>query len=267
MYLGERLRSLPAGQFLEIGPGSGEITSLLLGQGWTGKAFDRDAETINRLSVRFADEIAEGRLTLVHDNYLLASIDIRVNLVISCMVMEHLEDDEQLAFLARSAAALHLGGRMIGLVPASPRHWGIEDDIAGHCRRYTRGGLTALLAASGWQMVHVAGLTFPVSNLLLPLSNFLVRKQERAKLMLSQSQRTTESGRRQVRFKTHFPTVLALVLNELCLAPWHLLQKLCMDSERALVLYFEAKPDGERTCFEETENRSNLSIHTVEENA
>lgn len=243
MYLREQLRKLSAGRFVEIGPGSGEITSVLLVAGWTGSAYDLEPKTIQRLSARFAGEIAAGRLTVINDDYLTAPDVTEVDLVISCMVMEHLSDDSQLAFMTKSASKLRAGGRMIGLVPASPGHWGIEDDVSGHCRRYTRSTLRELLAANGWKLTHIAGLTFPISNLLLPISNFLVNRQERGSLALSPLEQTKRSGDRQVRFKTHYPPLLGIVLNEFAIAPLHALQKVFAGSERALVLYFEAEPD------------------------
>jgi hypothetical protein len=36
MYLRERLEKLEPGRFIEIGPGSGEISKLLLDLGWGG---------------------------------------------------------------------------------------------------------------------------------------------------------------------------------------------------------------------------------------
>ncbi len=36
MYLRERLRDINPGRFIEIGPGSGEVTSVLLELGWGG---------------------------------------------------------------------------------------------------------------------------------------------------------------------------------------------------------------------------------------
>lgn len=243
MYLRERIRLVPPGFFIEIGPGSGEITRLLLDLGWSGHSYDLEAKTIATLSDRFNKEIAEHRFVPINDDYLSARpICEKADLVISCMVMEHLEDDAQSTFMQKSAECLKKGGVMIGLVPASPAHWGIEDDIAGHCRRYTRAGIETLIAVSGWKIQHITGLTFPISNLFLPISNFLVNRSERSKLALSTLERTKQSGRRQVKFKTYFPAMLGILLNELTLFPMYLLQKLCAKSESALVLYFEAQP-------------------------
>jgi hypothetical protein len=99
------------------------------------------------------------------------------------------------------------------------------------------------MASSEWQIVHLAGLTYPVSNILLPISNYLVGRSEKSKLKLSQLERTKQSGRRSVKFKTHFPSVFEFLLNRYLLWPWHQLQKASADHERALVLYFEAKTD------------------------
>jgi hypothetical protein len=128
------------------------------------------------------------------------------------------------------------------LVPASPKHWGIEDDVAGHIRRYTRHGLERRLDELGWSVRHVAGLTYPLSNILLPLSNLLVRRAEQWKMRLDQPERTTRSGVREIRFKTTFPSVLSMALNERTLYPFHLLQKACRQRDSALVLYAEAVP-------------------------
>lgn len=248
LYLKERLRCEP-GRFIEIGPGAGEITQMLLDRGWSGVSFDLSPETVAGLDERFAVEIAERRFRAVHADYQDAVVDEKVDLVISCMVMEHLEDDVESAFMVKSAACLKPDGVMMGLVPASPAHWGIEDDIAGHCRRYTRESLSRLVRVSNWKLLHLTGLTFPLSNLLLPVSNFLVARGEKHKLAYSALERTEQSGRRIVKYKTHFPPVLGLLLNPVTMFPLHLIQKLLGRSPRALVLFFEARPDGreERT--------------------
>lgn len=242
MYLRERLCLIEPGRFIEIGPGGGEITRLLLDLGWSGTSYDLEAKTISSLAVRFANEVADKRFIPLNEDFLLSVVSEKVDLVISCMVMEHLDDDKQSVFMIKAAECLGTGGVMLSLVPASPVHWGIEDDIAGHCRRYTRTGVEKFIAESGWGLTHIAGLTFPLSNLLLPLSNYLVNRSEGQKLSLSPLERTKLSGRRLVKYKTHFPSLLGLLLNKYTLLPFHFLQKYFARSERALVLFFEAHP-------------------------
>jgi SAM-dependent methyltransferase len=249
MYLRERLQRMRPGRFVEIGPGKGEVTRLLLELGWRGESFDLEPLTIAALQERFASEISEGRYRAACEDVLsLPDPARRADLVISCMVMEHLDDTAEPGFMRKAASLLGPGGRMIGLVPASPEHWGIEDDIAGHCRRYTREALQGLVDATGWEVEHLSGLTYPVSNMLLPVSNRLVRRSEEHKLRLPALERTRLSGRRSVKYKTYLPSVLGLLSNRYTLAPLHWLQKACGGARSALVLYFEARPAEGRTA-------------------
>lgn len=244
MYLRERLEHIPVGKFIEIGPGSGEVTQLLLDLGWSGKAYDLGESTVHDLKERFATEIDTHRLAVLNEDFILSAQPESVDLVISCMVMEHFDDSTQSRYMQAAERALKPVGLMIGIVPSSPEHWGIEDDIAGHCRRYTRQDVKQLTVDNKWNLLHVAGLTYPISNLLLPVSNFLVRRNESQKLTLSALDRTKLSGRRRVRFKTHFPPLLGLFLNPITLYPLHLLQKMFAKSDRTLVLMFEARPEN-----------------------
>jgi len=252
MYLRERLENIKPGRFLEIGPGSGEISGLLLELGWSGVSYDLESRTVDRLIDRFRDQISEGRFDARNEDFLKADASSfgRTDLIISCMVMEHFSDELENKFVQRSAELLTDDGFMVGFVPASPAHWGIEDDIAGHCRRYTRDGLRELVENEGLKIQHCAGLTYPISNILLLVSNFLVRRAEKFKLTMSKLEKTKASGIRDVRFKTTFPTILSLLLNEYVLLPLHWLQKAFSNSRNSLVLYFEALPPQLKTMGE-----------------
>jgi len=245
MYIRARLKPLAAGRFIEIGPGSGEITQLLLKLGWRGCVYDLDQTTISKLRKRFSVAVESEQLITINADYLQTPppppFD-KADLVISCMVLEHLKELQVVSFMASSANYLAEDGRMIGLVPGSPKDWGIEDQIAGHLRRYTSSSIEDLINRTGWQLIHQTGLTFPISNLLLPLSNFLVKRSEQSKLSQTALQRTKLSGRRKVLFKTHFPQFIGFLLNEITLKPFYYLQILFSHSRRSLVLYFEARP-------------------------
>lgn len=241
MYLKERLAQIPAGRFVEIGPGAGNISALLLSLGWTGEAYDLERSTVETLNRRFSEEIQSGSYRAVEGDWLGAG-SVRADLVISCMVIEHLDDEAERRFFDRARLTLNPGGTMVAIVPGSPAHWGIEDDIAGHMRRYSADAFSEKLEQAGWNVMHWSGLTYPVSNLLLPISNYLVRRSEAKKLSLSMLERTKQSGIRDVPMKTKFPPVLKLLLNERVLWPLHLMQKVFGRCDRALVLYVEAKP-------------------------
>jgi SAM-dependent methyltransferase len=241
LYLRERLQRLNPGVFVEVGVGGGDLSRELLRLGWRGAGWDLSEEAVERTATLNAEAVADGRYSIHHGDWLEQG-EGTVDLVISSMVIEHLTDEQEADYFSRCHAVLAPGGRAILLVPASMRHWGVEDEIAGHQRRYTREGLCSRLHELGFRVDHVAGLTFPVSNALLPLSNAIVRHAEGHKQALSQEQRTRQSGTRQVPFKTAFPRALELILNDRVLYPFHLLQKATRASDRALVLYTEATP-------------------------
>ena len=246
MYLRRRLARMRPGRFIEVGAGEGHLSALLLSAGWRGAGIEADAASAARACEVNRDAIAQGRYEVVNGSWLEPAESGRlpkgVDLIVSCMVLEHLDERGERAYFERCAEHLGRAGRVILLVPACEAAWGIEDVLAGHLRRYSRTRIRQLLDAIGWRLEHVAGLTYPVSNLLLPLSNRLVHRAEAHKQALSIQERTSSSGRRQVPGKTAFPAIAGLILNEITLYPLHLLQLACRGARSALVLYAEARP-------------------------
>ena len=246
LYFKDRIAGLGKGTFIEVGPGEGHMSGLLLGLGWTGVGVEPDEESASRLS-RLA-EIAGGRYEVLCDDWLRPRrperLPRRVDLIVACMVLEHLDDADERLYFQRCEYHLGPRGTAAVLVPACERAWGIEDVVAGHYRRYSKDRLRNLFSGVGWHLEHLAGLTYPLSNVLLPLSNWLVARAEGHKSALPMRERTLSSGRRQVPGKTVFPRAARLLLNEIALYPAHLVQTMFRDSESALVLYAEGSPGG-----------------------
>src|SRR5260221_6671070 len=236
MYFRERLRVLSRGRFIEVGAGQGIVSKTLLDLGWSGRAYDLNAQSLavaaelNRLAV------SQGRYALEQRDWLDVAPAEPVDLVVSCMVLEHFADADEARYLERCRAALKPGGHGILFVTGCPDYRAIEDSIAGHIRRYTFQSLQRSIETQGLRLQHVAGLTYPLSNLLFPVSEFLVRRAERRKLALSAQERTRLSGNRDVAFKTRFPPALRLVLNEAVMAPLHWLQKLNARNPPSMVI-------------------------------
>jgi 2-polyprenyl-3-methyl-5-hydroxy-6-metoxy-1,4-benzoquinol methylase len=240
MYLRTQLAQIPVGTFVEVGGGDGYLTMLLLSMGWHGIAVELDTVSAEKLKTRFAKEISTHQLDVVCTNFLTYTPPQSVDLVISSMVIEHLPDDQESQFVANAHRMLHNGGRIIILTPLSPAHWGIEDDVAGHVRRYTRERLNWLIATHQFHVVQLVGLTYPVSNLLLPLSNALVYHHESSKLAIDQYQRTLDSGHRNVPLKTYVPLVFRVITNEYALWPLYIIQNWFHNHPHTLVGYIEA---------------------------
>jgi SAM-dependent methyltransferase len=242
MYLAERLRRLRPGRFIEVGVGGGHLSRLLLDRGWEGVGWEHSAEAARSAGRVNAGDLAAGRYELRVGDWLTAAPDRPADLVISKNVIEHLPSAQEAEYFARARRTLGPGGLAIVVVPASLRHWGVEDEVSGHLRRYTAAGLRSRLRELGFRVEHLAGLTFPLSNMLLPLSNWLVKRAEGAKCALPISQRTRLSGHREVPMKTVYPAPARVLLNPVTMYPFHVLQKAARSSPRALVVYAEARP-------------------------
>jgi ubiquinone/menaquinone biosynthesis C-methylase UbiE len=76
------------------------------------------------------------------------------NTITALGVIEHLEDDK--GFLMELFRVCVPGGYILLLTSAYKFLWSQHDKIVHHKRRYTRGQLRSLLAASGFEPVHIS---------------------------------------------------------------------------------------------------------------
>jgi SAM-dependent methyltransferase len=229
-------------RFLEIGAGNGMISTELLKLGFDGMAVDLNESACRNNRTANARFIEQGRYSVMNDDFMNLENE-SVDFTISCMVIEHIPEPALTAFIQKAKALLKPGGRMIFLVPSSMKYWGIEDEIAGHVKRYEFEDVEALAKQQGLKVDHVAGLTYPVSNWLFRLSNMIVQKKEAEKMKLSQYERTVYTGNREVQFKTTFPAIFSIILNPVVLWPLHQLQQAFSGNRNSMVLYFELTKD------------------------
>jgi SAM-dependent methyltransferase len=239
MYLKRRLKRFRGGTFVELGAGNGYVSHALLELGLSGRALDR-----NPLACRENEEsnrtfIDAGRYAIEQRDFLEGPLGAPADVIVSSMVLEHLPPPSVDRYFDRCRQSLAAGGVIVTLVPANPRFWGIEDEVAGHQKRYSSECFDEICARHRLTLVHHAGLTYPLSNWLLPLSNFLVRRRESRQLGRTLEQRTTDSGHRDVPFKTVFPTVFGYLINEWTMLPFFGLQSLFRGSRDAMILYTE----------------------------
>ncbi len=229
-------------KFLEVGPGSGHLTQILLDEGMSGSVIELSATACDQLADRFSNSISQGALIIRNESFLTAmSLTAKFDLVVSAMVLEHLDSSEEEAFLQKCHDSLKTNGVLILFVPANPNYWGIEDEVAGHFRRYTSQSLVHLVENFNFSVGLVRGLTWPLSNMLLPLSNLFVKRAEYSNLELEKKERTLLSGHRDVMFKTVFPRSLRFVLNKVTLYPFYLAQNVFKNNPNSLVIYLRAK--------------------------
>lgn len=78
---------------------------------------------------------------------------------VTCLnVLEHLQDDLQALRNMRRWVAP--GGKLILFVPALGCLYGSLDRLAGHCRRYSRKGLSECLKSAGWAVLRLEYFNF-----------------------------------------------------------------------------------------------------------
>ena len=138
-YWVARVRPYVHGRVLEIGAGIGSNTVALAhpDDDWT--CLEPDAGLVHRLEQRISEaglrvRAIRGATGDVHDSD-------RYDCAIYIDVLEHIDDDR--TELARAAALLRPGGRLIVLAPAHRFLFSPFDASIGHFRRYSRATLLA----------------------------------------------------------------------------------------------------------------------------
>jgi len=161
-YWRSQIAPLVTGAVLEVGAGIGSNTRLLAGlsyRSWT--CLEPDATLAARIEL-------PGPL---HRKIIgaIAAVPEFFDTIIYIDVLEHIEDDA--AEMARAAARLTAGGRLIVLAPAHEFLYAPFDAAVGHFRRYCRTSLRraapAELRESKVIYLDAAGLIASAANRLL----------------------------------------------------------------------------------------------------
>ena len=239
MYLKKRLKAKGYRYFCEIGSGEGLLSRLMLNSGMQGIGYDLNPAACDYNANLNKDYIDAGQYQVVHGNFFDQQHTQKYDIILSCMVIEHLAPEQVHSYFDTCRQHLSDSGRIIVYVPASMTYWGIEDEIAGHYKRYEFADFEGIAQQHQLAISDLSGLTYPLSNWLFALSNRLIKKQEGHKLALSMQEQTVESGHREVKFKTTFPPVFGLVLNRLTMTPFYWLQRAYKKHRHSMVIYCE----------------------------
>jgi SAM-dependent methyltransferase len=213
--------------FLDVGCGGGHLSKLLCDAGLTGIGVDFSKRALEIAKDTLAPYIQKDQYRLqlgdVHD---LPPDFAKVDLAISYMVMEHVEDD--VGFLETIAKFVKPGGNMIIAVPGRRDCWSLEDETVGHIRRYDRCDLDAVLRKANLSQVSVWSIGVPTINMLFNISLRMVKRSaaETTKVVLSQREQTETSGIRDIPWKTVFPPWVKVILNRITLYPLFVIQRL-----------------------------------------
>lgn len=228
--------------FLEIGSGSGQISNILLSLGMKGIGFDLSPKACSQNENINKEYILSNRYEIMNNDFFSYEPDRKVDYIISSQVIEHFDDAMVTKYFEKCCSILSQGGKIITLVPAGMKYWGIEDITVGHYKRYSFEDFVRISHSFNLEINKNCGLTFPISNFLLPVSNFLVSRAENWKKNISMQRRTelsSSGGARHIVGKTKFPPFFKYILNEVTMYPLYLLQILFTRSSRSMVIFCE----------------------------
>lgn len=158
--------------FLEIGPGMGDVAAHLLQRypETKGQLLEFSDTAAHQLKQRFA---CNERLCISTQDLSTASLTSHFDLILAFEVLEHIEND--LSALQHIHAALKPGGIVLISVPAFMKKWQKVDNWAGHYRRYEKQELQDKLTDTGFKIHFLWCYGFPVTNLVYPLRQLYYR--------------------------------------------------------------------------------------------
>lgn len=240
MFIKNRLNKIIGNNkiFIEVGSGNGHLSNLLLNNNYKGFGVDLNSSACQNNAMLNEDYIKLKKYN-IHNGDFNNQEQNNFDFLISSMVIEHITDEDLKVFINSAKKIIKPNGKLVFLVPSNMDAWGIEDDIAGHVKRYTFKDINELALNNGLKVDYKCGLNYPVSNWLLKLSNRIVNKNEAHLKSKTELEKTIYTGNRNVKYKTVFPSYLNIVLNEIVLLPFYWLQRLNANNEKSLVMYFE----------------------------
>jgi len=176
--LADILRSRSTRTFLDVGCGSGHYSKLLCNMGLSGVGIDFGADAITATTELLSEEIHSRKFhTILADMASMPKLNQEFDLVISMMVLEHIEGDSD--FVRKLVDHLAVGGALVIAVPGRKEKWTFEDEVVGHVRRYERRELEKLLSGVGIQNVGVWSVGVPTINMLARVRVRMVKSRWR----------------------------------------------------------------------------------------
>lgn len=159
-WIADQARSHVGSRVLDAGCGAGNLSERLLDRELV-VGVDVWAEFVDKVARRFthAPNFRIHRFDLTDPAMIDVLRQYRLDSAMSSNVLEHIEDDR--AALRNIALALPPRAPIFLLVPAFMAIYGAHDREDHHCRRYTKGSLTQMVASLGIEVEHLRYMNFP----------------------------------------------------------------------------------------------------------
>tara|TARA_Y100000310_G_C20534062_1_gene739956 strand:- start:286 stop:1068 length:783 start_codon:yes stop_codon:yes gene_type:complete len=189
-------RKVKNGLILDAGCGKGEQTLRLLKEGYNVVAVEVNDENLNHIKSNLNRSNLNHRVKLLKSP--LETFELERNIldgIVCGEVLEHVEDDDKV--LRNFNLFLKEGGHCIITAPLNKKYWNIDDEWAGHNRRYSLESLTHVVEKNGFKIekINYYGpfMKWYFNNIYLPI----LRKKLK-----------NYNPEVELKKKTHFPSFL-----------------------------------------------------------
>ncbi len=156
----------PPCRVLDAGCGVGTLSMALLAEGYEVAGVDASAAGMERLSYKLSETRQRNTASVKAGPFCIAGLDRlpfpdkSFQAIVSGEVLEHLEDD--VGATRELDRVLAPGGVVLITVPADPKLWSVEDEWAGHLRRYSPDELSGLFEKQGLSTIKLHHWGWPV---------------------------------------------------------------------------------------------------------
>lgn len=205
---------------LDIGCGAGDVIHRLALKGCEVVGVDLSEAAREQALTRTED--VRDRVTITGE---IPPDPEQFDMVMSCEVLEHIEDDK--AALREWAKKVAPGGRLLISVPCHQKRWGPSDVWAGHFRRYERDEIIQRLAEVDFEIERLWCYGVPLANIVRPIRERLSAHSNKQEGEMSIEKRTARSGIE----RSWFEKSLSLLVSGPLILPFHWLQKLFLNTE------------------------------------
>jgi len=137
---------------IEVGCGTGANLRILRSMGLIGIGLDKSVYPLSLIKDKESYSLLAGDLNQ------LPFKPESVGVIIAMDILEHLGNDTQ--GIKESYQVLRKGGLLFLTVPAFKSLWGIQDNLSGHKRRYTKTEVVSKLIEAGYKILKVSYFNF-----------------------------------------------------------------------------------------------------------
>jgi len=189
----EVMRSIQKrGHFLEIGSGDLNLAKRLLDVFAEGTILDFNTAQTQQIYEKLPITQKKKLRLIIADFTIYDDFNTTFDCVISCEVLEHVENDQ--AFLDKIFSLLTNKGQLILSVPARQKYWSKDDEIVGHYRRYEKEEIMSKLTSSGFSDIKIESYGFPFLNFTRMIRINLAKIQYREKSSWNRKKQSQQSA-------------------------------------------------------------------------